>query len=58
MVAIWAVIPAMALMFVAGIKFALRRHIHFINQTDISRLDIQVSPNRRVFIISEKRDDD
>jgi len=53
MVALWAVIPAMALMFIAGLKFALRRQIHFINQTDLG-LDIQVSPSRRVIIISEK----
>ncbi len=57
MVAIWAVIPAMALMFVAGIKFALRRHIHFVNNTNLDRLDIQVSPDRRVFIISNKDND-
>lgn len=53
MVALWAVIPAMALMFIAGIKFALRRQLHFINQTDLG-LDIQVSPNRRVIVISER----
>jgi len=55
MVALWAVIPAMALMFIAGVKFALRRHLHFINRTDLG-LDIQVSPNRRVIVISERGD--
>jgi hypothetical protein len=48
MVALWAVIPAMVCMFIAGRKS--KRRIKFVNNTDYG-VDIVVSPNQSVVVI-------
>ena len=48
MVALWAVIPAMVCMFIAGRKS--KRRIKFVNNTDYG-VDLVVSPNQSVVII-------
>lgn len=50
MVALWAVIPAMVCMFIAGRKS--KRRIKFVNNTDYG-LDVVVSPNQSVIVIRE-----
>jgi hypothetical protein len=50
MVALWAVIPAMVFMFIAGRKS--KRRIKFVNNTDYG-LDVVVSPNQSVVVIRE-----
>jgi hypothetical protein len=52
MIALWAVIPAMALMFIAGRRSAFKRRMHFINNTNYG-LNIQVSGDRKVILIEE-----
>jgi hypothetical protein len=48
MVALWAVIPAMVCMFIAGRKS--KRKIKFVNNTDYG-VDLVVSPNQSVVVI-------
>ena len=52
LVAIWAVIPAMALMFIAGRRSERSRRIHFINHTDYG-LDVSVNANKRMVLIRQ-----
>lgn len=52
LVAIWAVIPAMALMFIAGRKSERARRIHFVNNTGYG-LDLIVQHDKRVVVIRE-----
>jgi hypothetical protein len=48
MVALWAVIPAMVFMFIAG--RTSKRKIRFVNNTDYG-VDLVVSPNQSVVVI-------
>jgi hypothetical protein len=47
MVALWAVIPAMAFMFIAGLM--TKRRIRIVNTTDYG-LNVEVSKDHRVVV--------
>jgi hypothetical protein len=52
LVAVWAVLPALAFMFIAGRKSERSRRIHFVNNTDYG-LDVIVQHDKRVVVIRE-----